>query len=334
MKRIGITAAAGIAALGITLAACGGNSAQVTPAAQSGSATHAPKPKPTVYRFSGSGEWNSPEFKVGSKMTVTYSYANNTSGDGGDNFAADIENNNDDQQIADDIAVSGGKTTTLYPDLSFGNPDIYHLSVDATGSWSFTITTNAGGVPGKSISAGGSGQSSRSQQSAPPPPAAVGPYANVSTLEQSVGADQTQALADAPASEFDYTGPGVATASVSCAPEGSDTFSCSASDDVGDSGSGDVVTVSGSGSSWSDSGMTWTGPYVTAGSFTTPPHHNATAPAPAPSASGNCSPTTSSGHCYKAYEFCPHSDLGMEGTAANGEPIVCKNDDGLRWVPQ
>jgi hypothetical protein len=275
MKRSGIAAAAGIAALGITLAACGGNSAQLKPAAQSGSApatTHAPKPKPTVYRFSGSGEWNSPEFKVGSKVTVTYSYTNNTSGEGGDNFAADIENNNDDQQIANDIAVSGGKTTTLYPDLSFGNADMYHLSVDATGSWSFTMTTNAGGAPSKSISAGGSGQPSGSQQSAPPS-AAVGPYANVSTLEQSVGTDQTQALADAPASEFDYTGAGVATASVSCVPEGSDTFSCSASDDVGDSGSGDVVTVSGNGSSWSDSGMTWTGPYVTAGSFTTPPHH-------------------------------------------------------------
>jgi hypothetical protein len=290
-----------------------------------------------VYRFSGSGEWNSPEFKVGSKVTVTYSYARNTDGDGGDNFAADIENSGDDQQIADDIAVSGGKTTTLYPDLSFGAQDMYHLSVQATGSWTFTMTTSAGGAPGKSISAGGPGQSSGSQQSAPPPSAAVGPYANVSTLERSVGADQTQALADAPASEFDYTGSGIATASVSCVPEGSATFSCSASDDVGDSGSGDVVTVSGNGSSWSDSGMTWTGPYVTAGSFTAPPQHSATAPAPThkhhhAAAQPSAPPAVPAGK-YRAGEFCPDRDRGRSTRAANGKRITCTFNNGLRWEP-
>jgi hypothetical protein len=101
-----------------------------------------PPPALTVGKYSGSGDWNSPPFTVnGNPLTVTYSYSGNImSGETeGDNFAADVENGSDDQSVANTIGTSGGTTTTIYPDTSNGG-DIYHLSVQATGSWQFTIT--------------------------------------------------------------------------------------------------------------------------------------------------------------------------------------------------
>jgi len=73
-------------------------------------------------------------------LTVRYSYSGNIlAGETtGDNFTADLKSGSDDQQIANEIGVSGGKTTTLYPDTSGGN--LYHLEVTATGPWSVTIT--------------------------------------------------------------------------------------------------------------------------------------------------------------------------------------------------
>ncbi|HTS96703.1 MAG TPA: hypothetical protein VMI33_08775 [Streptosporangiaceae bacterium] len=86
-------------------------------------------------------------------------------------------------------------------------------------------------------------------------------------LAQSVASEQTSALASAPASA--YNSPDSATVTVTCTSIGSDQFSCTASDSDGDTGTADTVTVAADGSSWSDSGMTWTGPDVT-GSYTTP----------------------------------------------------------------
>jgi hypothetical protein len=96
----------------------------------------------TVLAFSGSGQQNSNTFRIhpgNTKLRVTYSYRNNSSGFGGDNFIADLVSSTDDLSIANEIAVSGGKTTILYPDLSFGGSRDYHLEVQATGGWSFTI---------------------------------------------------------------------------------------------------------------------------------------------------------------------------------------------------
>jgi hypothetical protein len=104
-------------------------------------AKHARQVARATKTFSGSGNWNSPTFAVGSTVTVTFSYSGNTSGFGGDNFIADLQSSGDDQAIANDIAVSGGKTTTIYPDTSFGGTDMYYLSVMATGSWTFKIQT-------------------------------------------------------------------------------------------------------------------------------------------------------------------------------------------------
>jgi hypothetical protein len=59
----------------------------------------------------------------------------------------------------------------------------------------------------------------------------------------------------------------------------------------------------------------------------------APAPTSAPAASG-CHPTTSSGNCYRAGEFCPEADAGMTGVAGNGEVIVCKLVSGrYHWEP-
>jgi hypothetical protein len=44
-------------------------------------------------------------------------------------------------------------------------------------------------------------------------------------------------------------------------------------------------------------------------------------------------PQTSSGHCYKPGEFCPHADAGMSGVAGDGAAIICEDNNGLRWEP-
>ena len=46
-----------------------------------------------------------------------------------------------------------------------------------------------------------------------------------------------------------------------------------------------------------------------------------------------CYPTTSTGNCYEPGEYCPTADHGMTGVAGNGEPIICKNNNGWRWEP-
>jgi len=95
----------------------------------------------TIGSFHGTGDWNSPLFTLdGHPLTVIYSYSGNIlPGESeGDNFQADVESSGDIQQIANDIATSGGAATTLYPDTALGGAS-YHLSVTATGSWSFTL---------------------------------------------------------------------------------------------------------------------------------------------------------------------------------------------------
>jgi hypothetical protein len=62
---------------------------------------------------------------------------------------------------------------------------------------------------------------------------------------------------------------------VALTPLGDSTYSATATDSDGDTGSGDTITVSPDGNSWSDTGMNWSGPdiYVDGGStdyWTTP----------------------------------------------------------------
>ena len=58
-----------------------------------------------------------------------------------------------------------------------------------------------------------------------------------------------------------------------------------------------------------------------------PPHSSPpTSPPPA-----GCYPRASTGNCYRAGEYCPEADHGMHGIDANGNPIICEDNDGWRW---
>jgi hypothetical protein len=72
-------------------------------------------------------------------LKVTYHYWNNSDGFGATNFIADLVSRDDDLNIANDITISGGKTTRLYPDLSFGGSHVYHVEIQADGNWTITI---------------------------------------------------------------------------------------------------------------------------------------------------------------------------------------------------
>lgn len=45
----------------------------------------------------------------------------------------------------------------------------------------------------------------------------------------------------------------------------------------------------------------------------------------------SCYPRASSGNCYKPGEFCPKADHGESGIDADGDPIVCEDNNGWRW---
>lgn len=58
----------------------------------------------------------------------------------------------------------------------------------------------------------------------------------------------------------------------------------------------------------------------------------ASPPPASPSASSTCSPTTSSGHCYKAGEYCPKAYYNRTGTDAEGNTITCEEVGGYwKW---
>ena len=95
----------------------------------------------------------------------------------------------------------------------------------------------------------------------------------VSTLSESIANEQQAALESAPT--YDYDSPDNASVNVALTPLGGNTYSATATDSDGDTGSGDTITVSPDGNSWSDTGMNWSGPdiYVDGGStdyWTTP----------------------------------------------------------------
>jgi hypothetical protein len=99
------------------------------------------------------------------------------------------------------------------------------------------------------------------------------PQCAVSTLSQSVANEQQAALQAAPSDDYDSADN--ASVNVTLTPLGDNTYSATATDSDGDTGSGDTITVSPDGNSWSDTGMNWSGPdvYVDGGSadyWTTP----------------------------------------------------------------
>jgi hypothetical protein len=57
-----------------------------------------------------------------------------------------------------------------------------------------------------------------------------------------------------------------------------------------------------------------------------------TAPAP-PLSPSTCQPVSNGGNCYRPGEFCRNRDHGVTGATADGQNIVCTNNDGWRWEP-
>ena len=89
---------------------------------------------------------------------------------------------------------------------------------------------------------------------------AAGEYSNNQTLYTALANEQQSELVAAPS--YDYYSPGKISVTVSCTGIGTGVYNCTASDTDGDTGYGDVVTVSDNGNAWSDTGMNWTGPDV------------------------------------------------------------------------
>ena len=106
------------------------------------------------------------------------------------------------------------------------------------------------------------------QASAAPAPAApaapayqAGEFLNSQTLDNSLASEQKSELTAAPAD--DYYSPGTISVNVSCTPDGDGiAYVCTGSDQDGDTGYGDTVTVIDNGSAWTDTGMNWTGPDI------------------------------------------------------------------------
>jgi hypothetical protein len=94
-------------------------------------------------------------------------------------------------------------------------------------------------------------------------PAATGEFDDLSTLSQSVASEQQAALGAAPADDYDSADD--AAVDVTLTPLGDNTYSVTAADSDGDTGSSDTITVSPDGGSWADTGMNWSGPDVNGG---------------------------------------------------------------------
>jgi hypothetical protein len=100
---------------------------------------------------------------------------------------------------------------------------------------------------------------------APAAPAApayqAGEFLNSQTLYNSLASEQQSELTAAPAD--DYYSPGTISVNVSCTPDGDGiAYICTGSDQDGDTGYGDTVTVIDNGNAWTDTGMNWTGPDI------------------------------------------------------------------------
>lgn len=114
------------------------------PASTTSSPAAAAPAKHVLIRFAGSGIKNSAPFDVGSGLlTVTYRFNCASFGSSG-NFVADLLYGNqaslsgDDQSIANDLAMSGGQTTTVYPQDPGKD---YYLSVNSECSWRLKVVT-------------------------------------------------------------------------------------------------------------------------------------------------------------------------------------------------
>jgi len=47
----------------------------------------------------------------------------------------------------------------------------------------------------------------------------------------------------------------------------------------------------------------------------------------------SCYPISDENTCYQPGEFCRDDDHGVTGRTADGESIICEDNDGWRWEP-
>jgi hypothetical protein len=97
--------------------------------------------KPHVLaRFHGSGTRNSPPFAVPGPVSVRYTYDCSSYGQSG-NFIAELDEDApgyDEQQVANELGLVGGQTTTIYP----ADPgQRYHLNVASECNWRIVVKT-------------------------------------------------------------------------------------------------------------------------------------------------------------------------------------------------
>lgn len=106
-------------------------------------------PKMVTKVFSGRGDWTSAPIHFGCTggtglpLTATYRFSGNETTGSADNFEAEVDDSQGAQvgMIENTIAVSGAKTTSLYPGES--NVPPFHLSVTAAGDWTITLSCQA-----------------------------------------------------------------------------------------------------------------------------------------------------------------------------------------------
>ena len=106
-------------------------------------------PKMVTKVFSGKGDWTSAPIHFGCAggtglpLTATDRFSGNETMGSADNFEAEVDDSQGAQvgMIENTIAVSGTKTTSLYPGES--NVPPFHLSITATGDWTISLSCQA-----------------------------------------------------------------------------------------------------------------------------------------------------------------------------------------------
>jgi hypothetical protein len=252
MKQIiaGAASAAAIVAAG-TVAGCAGSTTTVreVPVAAA-SASHPATPAPTATRtVTAPAASSAPAAARPAAPAAGSSYCGSPADQGGITVSAHVS-----CPFAQNVesawdSSGGASSVTAYSPVTGLT---YTLSCSATGS-GYEVCTGADST----------WMEFPASASASAPAPASGPFTDATTLAQSVTDEQQAALAAAPADDYDSTDD--APASVSLTPLGDGTYAATAADSDGDAGSGDTITVSADGTSWSDTGMNWSGPDVYTG---------------------------------------------------------------------
>jgi hypothetical protein len=253
LKKVISASAVAIASAG-AIAGCGATTTVreiPAPAASSAqAATTAPAPAATVPQSAASAS-AAPVAAAPAAPAGTVSYCGSPAGQGGISVNADTS-----CPFAENVesawqASGGAGSVTAYSPVT---------------GLAYTMSCTASGTGYEVCTGGDNAYVEFPVTAAPAPAPASGQFDDpctqcaVSTLSESVANEQRAALDAAPS--YDYNTTDNASVNVALIPLGGNTYSATATDSDGDTGSGDTITVSPDGSSWSDTGMNWSGPDV------------------------------------------------------------------------